>query len=496
MLLAYTVHKGVRDLWKVGINGNGYAYGSMFHKNIAQAFFEAASDPASSLHGRISASIREGGNALEGVIRENIFIPFLDANSENYTSGQIMAMAKGVSVWVRAMSEFFSLIPSLTRSPERFMQTVFIPPEQTLRAYHDCPEGRLIVSGRYDALLFNPDRGEARLFEFKGYTKSDVTVPLSQSLIYSWLVWKHTGIVPSVEIIYLDDADRDPEIFPAQSVWEMICAGLPGLFRAAFGVMSLKWLPEIVRDKNLCVRCPFSDRCADDWRNLTVRKRKGVSLLNVMVFMMFAVMITSQVFFFAKWSADSSAEERELMMYRIHLDSLVEEGKTALENKSTGIINHVHIGAKTFSQFSSDAKVFDNSGLSDGWKQDGYKDTYHIRIYDLDYTFDGTSFTATDRKTWTDSYGNTNACYKVFAAMQPLSYDTPTITGEGEAAVTTHNYTIRNRFYLIRAWAKLPENYYGRRLMYQLLVSRDELAPDTRDEYYNVDTLSFQEVWF
>ena len=268
MLLAYTVHWGRRDAWKVGIKGSGHYYGTLFHKNIAQVFLEAASDPKNALHGEAVRSVSEGASELEAMIRGKIFMPFLEEHSEECTSGQIMAMARGITVWVRAMSEFFAAIPSLMQRTEENMRTVFIPPEQKLSAFYNCPEGRLIVSGRYDALLFNPDRGEARLFEFKGYNKSDVTVPLSQSLIYSWLVWKHTGIVPSVEIIYLDDEGREPEIFEASSVSDMIDAGLPGLFRAAFGVISLKHMPEIVRDKNLCAQCPFMGRCADDWRNL------------------------------------------------------------------------------------------------------------------------------------------------------------------------------------------------------------------------------------
>ena len=268
MLLAYTIHKGIKGLWKIGINGSGYAYGSMFHKNIAQVFFEAASDPSKTLHRKISESIRHGRDSLEGLIRENIFVPFLSRESQNYTSGQILTMAKGITVWTRAMSEFFALIPSLLRDPDSNMRTVFIPPEQKLKACYKADGVSLNVIGCYDALLFNPDRCEARLFEFKGYMKSDVSVPLSQSLIYSWLIWKHTGIIPSVEIIYLDENDKEPEIFSPSNVREMICAGLPGLFASVFGVISLKRLPEISRDEKLCGQCPFDGRCANDWRSL------------------------------------------------------------------------------------------------------------------------------------------------------------------------------------------------------------------------------------
>ena len=268
MLLAYTVHRREKDAWKVGISGSGWYYGSLFHKNIARVFFEAASDTSGRLHADIAGALSGGEAALGEVVREGIFMPFLERHSGECSTGQIIAIAKGITVWVRAMSEFFTLIPSLMASPEENMPAVFIPPEQRLQAFHDCPEGRLVVTGCYDALLFNPDRAEARLFEFKGYHKSDLTVPLSQSLIYSWLVWKNTGVMPSVEIIYLDEEDKGPEVFSAEIVSDMVSACLPGLFRAAYGVMSMKRPQEMMRDRNLCAKCPFEARCVNDWRDM------------------------------------------------------------------------------------------------------------------------------------------------------------------------------------------------------------------------------------
>lgn len=503
-LLAYMIHKGEKDAWRVGIKGKGYYYGTLFHRNIAQVFFEAASDKSDILHREIARSIPGGQKEIESLIRGKILFPFLEAHSEECTSGQIIALSKGVNVFSRALSDFLALIPSLARNPEENMSSVFIPPEQTLKACHECPEGKLIVSGRYDALLFNPDRCEARLFEFKGYMKSDVTVPLSQSLIYSWLVWRYTGIFPSVEIIYLDDADREPEMFTPSSVSEMVFAGLPGLFRAAFGVISLKRLPEIVRDKNLCVQCPFNDKCANDWRNLRVRKRQGASLLNVIVFMMFALMITAQVFFLAKWSADSSAEGREIMMYRINLDSLVEEGKKALR-ETDGNKKIVHS-----EKLDKEDSQLDFSGFYEGTKAEhndekdweladikiNYGISYDLTIHDLEYSFDATFNNYNSSAKWVKQSGK-NSNKKVFAAMLPIgtlkrnASNDIVLDGVGKPTYET----VYNRFYLIRASVQLPENYYGRKLMYQVLVSRDENASST-STFHNVDVLSFQEVWY
>ena len=497
MLLAYKIHMGINDTWKIGINGNGYAYGSIFHKNIARVFFEAASNPSILLHRRISASIPKGRDSLESVIRENIFMPFLAGESQNYTSEQILSMAKGITVWTRAMSEFFALIPSLMRDPDANMTTVFIPPEQKLHAVYKADGVRLNVIGCYDALLFNPDRCEARLFEFKGHMKSDIAVPLSQSLIYSWLIWKHTGIIPSVEIIYLDEYGKEPEIFSPSSVREMIIAGLPGLFESAFGVISLRGTPEISRDEKLCRKCPFEGRCANDWRNLKVRKRRGASLLNVMVFMMFAVMITAQVFFFAKSSSDSLAEGREIMLYRLQLNSLVEEAKDALRvKKGDKVIGHLatlETKPLKYSDFSDDAKILDDSDVGDEWRNNGY----HVRIYDLDYSFDASGFSTTDRDNWINNYSGSYKHRKLFAAMPPIGIISTDASGNiqrNDIGKPIYE-TVDSRYYLIRAWTQLPENYYGTKLMYQVLVERDE-KDQTSSTYHNVDVLSFQEVWY
>ena len=56
-LLAYR-GEGERGAWKVGIEGSGEKYGSLFHKHIAGAFFDAAADPQNSLRDEIRAVLK------------------------------------------------------------------------------------------------------------------------------------------------------------------------------------------------------------------------------------------------------------------------------------------------------------------------------------------------------------------------------------------------------------------------------------------------------
>lgn len=229
-------------------------------------------------------------------------------------------------------------------------------------------------------------------------------------------------------------------------------------------------------------------------------KRRGASLINVMVFMMFAVMVTAQVFFFTKSSSDSLAEGREIMLYRLHLQSLVEEAKDALKETGTQTIGHLstlETNTLNYSQFLDSAKLFSDNNLTTEWKNSDGTYTYHVSIHDLDYSFDATVF---NRTIWTDKdtgYGNENAHRKIFAAMPPLGeFELNASNDIVRNAIGKPEYSkVYNRFYLIRAWTQLPENYYGAKLMYQVLVSRDE-ADSSSATYHNIETLSFQEVWY
>lgn len=250
-----------------------------------------------------------------------------------------------------------------------------------------------------------------------------------------------------------------------------------------------------------------------------MNKRRGASLLSVMVFLLFAVMITAQVFFFAKSSVDSVAEQREIMMYRMNLDSLVEEAKSRLEYAN--LITHENDLYKEENKMNYEmfymgrnrdggaGQIYTQKEYKcDGadwakWKSESeseWKDnvTYYAVIHDLDYKFDSDF----QRDPYIKKYGNTNAHKKVFAAMNPPVEDGDAgtyneTTGKWEPDEATGEWKpVRRRYYLIRACARLPENYYGRKLMYQVLVRRDNEDDTTYMKTHKVEVISFQEVWF
>ncbi|MBQ9419854.1 MAG: PD-(D/E)XK nuclease family protein [Synergistaceae bacterium] len=402
-LFAYRVHEK-KTVWYIGINGGGEAYGSIFHKEISEKFFRTASDPRDPLHEEISRAVVGGADALEECIRKNFFVPLIDRKADSLTSGQILNMAQAVRVWVRRMAEFFgSSMP------------VFIKPEMKMTGCYSSKEhdADLIIKGRYDAMIFNTNRREIRLFEFKAFRKSDVTVPLSQSLMYSWLLQKSSGIIPSIEIIYLDD--EESEIFSPKVVREMIIEGLPGLFNKALDIILLRRIPKMFYDDNLCPVCKFKRRCKFDMKRIFSRPRRGASLLSVMVFMFAATMITAQVFFFSNLSADSVKDEREITSARLQLASIVENVKNNLTTNSGRSANWL-----TFQDLAKEPTSHDN--------------TTHSKYYDLDYTYNELNF---DETKW----NKIDATNKLFPPM--------------------------TNYYLIRAYKELPR---GKNLMLQVLV--------------------------
>ena len=460
-LFAYKIHKREKSAWQIGINGNGEAYGSMFHKNIAEVFFEAASNPNHRLHKKIQNAISGGSVQIEKMIRENIFMPFVEKNSENFSSGQFLSMANGIIVWVKAMYDFFRGIPSLINNPEKNMSTVFIKPEGFLEGNYNFNDGVMIVKGRYDALMFNPDKVEARLFEFKGFRKSDVMVSLSQSLMYSWLIAKSSGIVPSIEIIYLDDDKNSPDIFDSDTVRNMIKSGLPRLFYSAFNIISLRRFPEIMKNQKLCTQCKFRINCENDIKKMfVVNKRRGSSLVSVLVFFLAAVLITAQVFFFSTNSNYSLAEDRELLAMKLQLAQKVEEAKAKISDDDDlpSVPSSTIITCENFWKETTDNPPKEPS-----------LEHFYYNIHNLQFNFDPTE----NISKWDDYSKGDNTYKKIFPPM-----------GEN--------------YYLIRAFKKIKVPIYlddkiknvtsvDQTLMYQVLVQKDG---------DKIVTKSYEEIWF
>jgi S-DNA-T family DNA segregation ATPase FtsK/SpoIIIE len=200
---------------------------------------------------------------LDALVRTRYFTPFLMEKSQKLTADNAVALAKATEFWVECLADFLSKIPSLLASPETRLGIVFHQPEKTLRLPYAYPDGRTLrVSGRYDCLLFDPDAARAVVFEFKGFKAADPIVELSQTLIYTWLIEKATGIVPAVKLIYLEN-DNPFDVSPT-AVKKMM-NNLPHLFDVTRQVLEKRLPLPIASDSSLCKNCPYDAKCDQDW---------------------------------------------------------------------------------------------------------------------------------------------------------------------------------------------------------------------------------------
>ncbi|MDR1875592.1 MAG: PD-(D/E)XK nuclease family protein [Synergistaceae bacterium] len=258
---------GDRHAWKVGIVGSGKNYGTLFHQHIADRFHADAATPESPCRHELAEALSGGAanlkTKLDALIRAQYFNPFLAAHSKTLKADQLMALAKATAFWIGCLADFLLKIPSLFAEPAKQLGAVFRPPERTLRVIHSYPDGQTLrVSGRYDCLLFDPDAGRAVLFEFKGFRASDPTVELSQTLIYAWLVFSATGIVPSVKLIYLED-NKPLDVSPDKV--ERMMGNLSHLFDVGRQVLERRLPLPAAADSALCRTCPCNAHCDKDW---------------------------------------------------------------------------------------------------------------------------------------------------------------------------------------------------------------------------------------
>ncbi|MBQ7559414.1 MAG: PD-(D/E)XK nuclease family protein [Synergistaceae bacterium] len=439
-LFAYVVYMKKKSAWRVGIHGGKEAYGSVFHKEISEKFFEAASDERNPLNKEIGVAASKGADVLEEFMRKNIFMPFVETKSKYFTSGQILSIAKATQIFAYRIAKFL-----------KNSRPVFMKPEGKLKGsyFSVSHNAELIITGRYDALIFNKALGEARLFEFKGFKKSDITVPLSQSLLYSWLIEKTSGIVPSIEIIYLNESR--PEVFTSEVVREMMISGLPGLFNWALDIILLRRMPEMLHDKNLCEKCKFSTTCEKDMQKIFApivnKKRRGASMLSLLVFFFAAAMVTAQVFFFSNITAGSVKDDREILGIRMELANLVEIARNTIVNKKSEV--------EVIGTLSADYEKFFDTTRKDRekYEKNFYKtadDKTCVNVHDLNYKF-------------VNGFDD-----KKFSEQEPYKKIFPPIPDH----------------FLIRAYTEVSDKRY---LMFQVLVDSTGEIKTYEEIWYNTE---------
>jgi DNA segregation ATPase FtsK/SpoIIIE, S-DNA-T family len=274
-LLAYRLN-GSKNAWKVGLSGTWEMPGKFFHERIAAPFYKAV---ASGGNTRIFQKLVETLNIttnndrqkhLLAFLEKYFFIPPVTKYGKYFQSVRIISLGKGLEAWNRFLTNFFnkfdpvkekegwkSLLKKLIHDPETLIEVKYKLDEQTL----------LRISGRYDALMLNSDKGEAILIEFKGRKEGVPDEDFLQVALYAWIFKQKTGISPVACVIYLEE---ESEIYYDENVLTKVDSYLPGLFRQVASIVQPvpqkgeKVLPTPL-SSIICEQCPFDQVCDSDW---------------------------------------------------------------------------------------------------------------------------------------------------------------------------------------------------------------------------------------
>ena len=227
-----------------------------------------------------------------------------------------------------------------------------------------------------------------------------------------------------------------------------------------------------MQDKKLCAMS--SDDMEKIFASRLKTKRRGASLLSLMVFFFAALVITAQVFFFSKNSAESVREDRDIQSVRMQLASVVEDIKILMQKGQKFTDAYVAGGAPTRRDYGLSFFNLSNlSGVSincDNFYEvtraafpdrtaiadinpsiyfSGIHDTTSIDIHDLNYKYNAT--------TWVDKPVNE----RIFPPMP--------------------------NHYLIRVHRAMPA---GNRFMLQVLVESEDKANGV------FKTKTYEEIWY
>ena len=269
LMRAYRVERGARrrkDLAMTGVTGSGLNYGSVFHDEIAGSFFQDLGEAGNANREALALLLKEQpgdlARTLEDFIKLRYLLPFMKKKSRSYGVDDLLQLARGLQFWTRCLAEALAEIPPLFSAPEKALGQVFRPARTLLNASCELSDGRTLdISGQPDGLIFNPVTGKGTLFEFKGHAPSNAEEDATQAALYAWLLSKTSGLVPDVQILYLED-EPAPRRLDSEKV-KALFETLPGLFQTAADAIEGREVP-MAGDPALCRVCPLREGKADE----------------------------------------------------------------------------------------------------------------------------------------------------------------------------------------------------------------------------------------
>lgn len=266
-LMAYN-RSGKTLAYMVGIEGNGVFPGKKFHEFSSRFIKDAAGYGDKNNYNSLLQILtnEQSGNthSFFDFITSTYYYPYIIEHAQKITPDQLNSLTKGVEKWINYLLGFINPILLHIEERENILALVFHNAETIIKSQYVYDDEEIItVAGKPDALLFDPISNEAVILEFKGHLASDKAQEITQTALYAWLVNMHTGLIPRVDILYLEE---DQPL--AQYSWDYIkqfIDQLPHLFEAARDVIKNKKPLHHTLNKELCHKCPFNNSCDEDW---------------------------------------------------------------------------------------------------------------------------------------------------------------------------------------------------------------------------------------
>ncbi|MFO8083524.1 MAG: PD-(D/E)XK nuclease family protein [Desulfobacterales bacterium] len=197
-LLAYH-RSGRKNAWKVGLAGTDQMPGTFFHDRIAAPFYKTIASGTNNKVVRklvytLDRSTDENrAEYLLAFLESCFFIPVVTKYGKRFQARKIITLGRGLELWNSCLTRFLNQFDPVTEQKgwKTLLNKCFHDPEVVISVRCKLDEKTMIrVSGRYDALMLNPDKGEAIIVEFKGRKAGAPDEDFLQVALYGWLLNK------------------------------------------------------------------------------------------------------------------------------------------------------------------------------------------------------------------------------------------------------------------------------------------------------------------
>jgi len=284
-LFAYHL-KGKKEIWRIGLSGSGNFPGRLFHDKIASVFHkQMGSKKKTPMKSEILAAVNSCSNdsSLEKTISEilerYLFINLMKKHAMKMKSFQIESLLKGFTLWRKHVVHLIiTAIQQIKKEPSQVWTQIFLPPEKLLSTiYRINSKMELKVNGKYDALMFDIEKKEIVVTEFKGLNFGNEDDDFLQLVLYCWLIKESTGLSPRGILFYLEE--KQPAVYyQAKEIADAMHHLLSPLFKEAFLILSAnekekKFFVKRTQNIALCDHCPYNQSCDNDFQQ-KVKKNK------------------------------------------------------------------------------------------------------------------------------------------------------------------------------------------------------------------------------